>query len=392
VNRKFIFSGLAAGALALGALATVLPSASAGTTPSAGGSNAVRVCAPTKVGVASCDAWAVADANGHMVKSATPIAAAFTPSDIQKAYNLKGLKSGGRTVAIVDAFGYPTLESDLAAYRDFYGLPKCTTKNGCLTILDQRGGHDTPPTDPGWDLEQALDLDAVSATCPDCKIVIVQSDNAAFKNLGPAVDTAAKVKGVVAISNSYSDPGSDGRNRADYNHPGIAVVSSTGDSGYIDSSAPASFRSVIAIGGTSIVPDGSQRGYSESAWSGSGSGCSENNKAPGYQDTKATKCDGDSMADVSGPANPGQGGLSIYYNGHFQQVGGTSESSPFIGAVFALSGRTAGAPGKYLWRDPSHLYDITTGSNGACGPPLCQAGKGWDGPTGLGTPNGVKSF
>jgi len=392
VNRKFIFSGLAAGALALGALTTVLPNASASTPQGTSGTNAVRVCAPAKAGFASCYAWAVADASGKVVQSSAPIAAAFTPTDVQKAYNLKGLKSGGRTVAIVDAFGYPTLESDLNAYRDFYGLPKCTTGNGCLTILDQRGGHQAPPPNSGWDLEQALDLDAVSAACPDCKIVIVQADNAAFKNLGPAVATAAKVKGVAAISNSYGDPGSDGRNRGDYNHPGIAVVASTGDSGYIDSSAPASFRSVIAVGGTSIVPDGSARGYSESAWSGAGSGCSENNLAPAYQDTSATKCKGDSMADVSGPANPGQGGLSIYYNGHFSQVGGTSESSPIIGAVFALSGNTDGHPGKYLWRDPSHLYDITTGSNGSCGSPLCDAGKGWDGPTGLGTPNGIGSF
>jgi subtilase family serine protease len=393
VNRKFIFSGLAAGALALGGLATVLPAASAGTTQSASGANAVRVCpAHPKPGFASCYAMAVADASGKAVQGSAPIAAAFTPKDVQKAYNLKGLESGGRTVAIVDAYAYPTLEADLAAYRDFYGLPKCTTKNGCLTVIGQDGGKPPSQVDAGWDLEQALDLDMVSAACPDCKILMVESDTNSFKNLGAAVKQAAKTKGVVAISNSYGADGADAKNRAAFDHPGIAVVASTGDHGYQDASVPASFTSVIAVGGTSIVPDGSGRGYSESAWSGAGSGCSDRNPAPSYQDTKATKCNGDAMADVSGPANPGQGGLSIYYAGHFSQVGGTSESSPMIAAVFALSGNTKGYPGKYIWKKPSKLYDITSGSNGSCGAPLCDAGKGWDGPTGLGTPNGVAAF
>jgi subtilase family serine protease len=336
---------------------------------------------------------ALADTSGKIVQTAKPIAAAFTPTDVQKAYNLKGLKSGGRTVAIVDAFAYPTLEADLAAYRDFFGLPKCTTANGCLTVIGQDGGKPPTQVDSGWDLEQALDLDMVSAACPDCKILMVQSDNNSFKNLQKAVKQAAKTKGVVAISNSYGADGFDGHNRSAYHHPGIAVVASTGDHGYQDASAPASFTGVIAVGGTSIVPDGSQRGYSETAWSGAGSGCSEKNKKPAYQDAKATKCDGDAMADVSGPANPGAGGLSIYISGHFTTVGGTSESSPMIAAIFGLSGKVKGHPGSYLWgAKSSDFYDITSGSNGACGAPLCDAGKGWDGPTGLGTPNGIGAF
>jgi subtilase family serine protease len=369
----------------------VLPGASASTPQGSSGNHAVRVCAAhPKPGYASCYAMAMADSSGKVIQSTKPLAA-FTPADFQKAYNLKGLKSHG-TVAIVDAFGYPTLEADLNAYRDFYKLPKCTTGNGCLKILDQRGGHQTPPTDAGWDLEQALDLDMVSAVCPDCKIVIVQSDTNSFKNLGAAVNTAAKVKGVVAISNSYGADGADIKNKADYDHPGIAVTASTGDHGYQDASAPANMTSVIAVGGTTVVPDGSQRGFNETVWSGAGSGCSDTNKAPSYQDTKATKCKGDAMADVSAAANPGAGGASIYYNGHFSQVGGTSESSPLIAAVFGLSGKTKGYPGKYLWNNPKELYDITSGTNGSCGAPLCTAGKGWDGPTGLGTPNGDGAF
>jgi len=393
VNRKFVFSGLAAGAIALSGLAAVLPTASASTTQASSGNHAVRVCAAhPKPGFASCHAMALADASGKIVQGAAPIAAAFTPKDIQKAYNLKGLKSGGRTVAIVDAFAYPTLEADLAAYRNFYNLPKCTTGNGCLTVVGQDGGKPPSQVDSGWDLEQALDLDMVSAACPDCKILMVESDTNSFKNLGAAVNQAAKTKGVVAISNSYGADGFDGANKKAFDHPGIAITASTGDHGYQDASAPASFTGVIAVGGTSVVPDGSARGFNETVWSGAGSGCSDTNPAPAYQDTQATKCKGDAMADVSGPANPGAGGLSIYYNGHFTTVGGTSESSPMIAAIFGLSGKVKGYPGKYLWNDPKDLYDITSGTNGSCGAPLCTAGKGWDGPTGLGTPNGIGAF
>ncbi len=393
MNRKFIFSALAAGALALGGLATTLPNASASTPQSATGTHAVHVCAAhPKPGFASCLAMTLAGSNGKVVQSSAPITAAFTPTDIQKAYNLKGLKSGGATVAIVDAYAYPTLEADLSAYRDFYNLPKCTTGNGCLKVIGQDGGKPPTQVDAGWDFEQALDLDMVSAACPDCKLLMVESDDNHNKNIGRAVDQAAKGKGVVAISNSYGSDGLDVHNRHAYIHPGIAIVAATGDHGWKGASIPASFTSVVAVGGTSIVPDGSARGYSETVWSGSGSGCSVKDPAPKYQDTKATKCKGDAMADVAGPANPGAGGLSVYYSGHFTVVGGTSESTPMIAAVYALSGKVDGYPGSYPWSNPSKLYDITTGSNGACGAPLCTAGKGWDGPTGLGTPNGDGAF
>src|SRR4029079_13564402 len=184
--------------------------------------------------------------------------------------------------AIIDAFGYSNLEADLKVYRSTYGLPPCTTKNGCLTILDERGGTNYPPDDTGWDLEQALDVDMVSAVCPDCKIVVVQGKAPNLKSLGPAVNTAAKVKGVVAISNSYG--GGDNNNKPYYNHPGIAVVASTGDAGYTGGGDyPSSDSHVVAVGGTSVFPDSSRRGFHESAWSGAGSACARRNPQPNYQ-------------------------------------------------------------------------------------------------------------
>jgi subtilase family serine protease len=342
---------------------------------------------------AACVAIAVANADGSYLRSVQPLDAAFTPTDIQKAYNLKGLKSHGATVAIIDAFGYTSLESDLAKYRSTYDLPECTTKNKCLRIVDQRGGHDLPPEDPGWALEQALDVDAVSAACPDCKILVVQADSNGIKSLSRAVQWASKQPGVVAVSNSYG--GHDRRHqfRGRYSRSGVAITASTGDSGWQGGSYPADDPHVVAVGGTSVHRTfDNSRGYTESAWSGAGSGCSMAMRVPSWQKDVKTTCKTRAMSDVSAAADPNFGGLSIVYHGGFQQVGGTSESSPLIAAVYALSGHTEKYPARIPYEKSKYLYDVTSGSNGSCGAPLCSAGKGWDGPTGMGTPNGVKGF
>jgi subtilase family serine protease len=390
VKRPLILSGLAAAALAASALAAAVPGASAmPASPGAAPKSAVHACAAHATpGHATCLALVAATSAGTVLRSVQPLATAFTPADIQKAYGLGGLHSGGRTVAIVDAYGYPTLESDLAKFRSTYKLPACTTSNGCLTVVNQTGGSTPPPTDSGWDLEQALDVDSVSAACPDCKILVVQGNAPSFADLKQAENTAAAHPGVVAISNSYS-----GRARASsaYNHPGIAITASTGDSGYDPGAYPASDTHVVAVGGTSVFRDSSARGYHETVWSGAGSGCGSNPK-PKWQGSAKTTCSTKASADVSAAADPGNGGLSIVYRGGFEQVGGTSESSPIIAAVYALSGKTTGYPAKFAYRNPGALYDITSGNNGSCGVPLCQARTGWDGPTGMGTPHGVGGF
>ena len=281
MNRKVIFSGLAAGALAITGLAAVMPAASARPANPSVGSHAVRVCSThVKPGHASCYALAMTASNGKVQGSVKPLAAAFTPADIQKAYKLTGLKSGGRTVAIVDAFGYPGLEADLAHFRSTYGLPACTTANGCFKRMDQNGGSSNPPTNSGWDIEQALDVDAVSAACPDCKILVVQATSNSFADLGTAVNRAALQPGVKAISNSYG--GGNSSNQAAYNHKRIAVTASTGDNGFNGGSYPSSDTHVVAVGGTSAFKDGSARGFHETVWSGAGSGCGTNPK-PAWQ-------------------------------------------------------------------------------------------------------------
>lgn len=392
MRPRLILAGLASGALAVSGLAALLPGATAAPVQQTGlATHTIHVC-PTHVkpGQVTCFAIAVAYPNGKMMTSPTQIASAMTPADIQKAYGLTGLKSHGATVGIVDAYGYSGLEADLKVFRSTYDLPPCTIKNGCLKIVNQNGGTKHLPADnPGWDLEQALDVDMVSSACPDCNIVVVQGKYPSLKSLGKAVDTAVKL-GAVAVSNSYG--GGDHTDTADYDHPGVAITASTGDDGYQGGSYPASGSTVVAIGGTTLVKDSSKRGFTETAWSGAGSGCSRKNPQMPWQTKKMTSCKTKAMADVSGPANPGAGGLNIYYSGAWRQVGGTSESSPMIASVYALSGNTKGYPAKYPYAKTKYLYDITSGSNGSCGAPLCTSGKGWDGPTGIGSPHGVKGF
>lgn len=390
---------LAVPAIAALLLAGVGPQASAAPSPHAN-YHAQKVCDPAEVkaGDAACHALRLEDAAGNAVNPMVTSTGAMTPADIRAAYNLTSANSGGRTVAIVDAYGYPNAAADLAVYRSTYGLPACTVANGCLKIVNQTGGTKLPKYNYGWAGEQALDLDAVSATCPDCKILLVQANSASFADLGTAVKTAASFPGVVAISNSYGGgDAADATYGKYYNHPGIAVTASTGDNGYKGGSYPASSGYVTAVGGTSLkLAAGTARGWSETVWSGAGSGCSTLNAAPAGQAAFNTGCTGRAMADVSAVADPNTG-LRIYAptrsGSAWQQYGGTSLSAPIIAAVYALSGNTAGYANSLPYANPGAFNDVISGSNGTCPTSQwCTARAGWDGPTGLGTPNGVGGF
>ncbi|MGZ4592159.1 MAG: peptidase S8, partial [Actinomycetes bacterium] len=230
-------AGSAVALVALGAATSALaqPASTQGSAH-----RAAHVCAAPVRGSASCNAQVVVDASGRPSITSGP--SGLNPADIRSAYNLGASASGGRTVAIVDAYDDPTAESDLGVYRSQFGLPACTTGNGCFRKVGQTGGA-LPKVNAGWATEISLDLDMVSATCPDCKILLVEANSASFSNLGAAVNYAA-TQGVTAISNSYG--GSDSTALAAYNHPGIAITASTGDSGY-GVQSPASFDCVIAV-------------------------------------------------------------------------------------------------------------------------------------------------
>jgi subtilase family serine protease len=398
VSKRFFAAILGAGALAVSALTAGVPGADAASPrlTHLSGLHAQRVCAKPTAGHAACLSKVLVDSKGAIPMATAPLSTALSPAQLKAAYGLNGTSGAGRTVAIVDAYGYPNLERDLTTYRNYYGMTPCTTANGCLKIVDQNGGTSLPRVDVGWSQEQALDVDAVSATCPDCKILVVQAKTASFANLGAAVNTAAKQAGVVAISNSYG--GSDAPDSSDgapYNHPGIAVTASTGDNGYQGGSYPASSSYVTAVGGTSLKMSGTTR-VSETVWSGAGSGCSTYNTALAAASSFNTGCAKRAMADVSAAADPNTGGLSVYAptttrSSSWSQYGGTSESSPIIASVYALAG--GGYSNATPYAHPGNLNDITSGSNGTCPTTQwCNARVGWDGPTGLGTPNGTGAF
>lgn len=353
--------------------------------------HSAHVCASPSGDSAACDALVLADSTGKPELSRGP--AGLAPADIRSAYGLNGTASGGRTVAIVDAYNDPTATTDLAKYRSTFGLSSCTTATGCLRVVSQTGTSRLPRVNAGWAAEISLDLDMVSATCPDCKILLVEANSSSFADLGTAVNYAATQQ-VAAISNSYS--GSDTAQLAAYDHPGIAITAATGDSGY-GSGAPATFDTVVAVGGTSLTKAANARGWAETAWSGAGSLCSKINPKPSWQ-AASTQCTGKGVADVSAIADPNTG-VSIYdttpYEGGigWQVYGGTSAAVLIVASVYALSGNTAAYPAAFTWAHAAGLNDVTAGSNGSCATAVwCHAGPGWDGPTGLGTPNGTSAF
>jgi len=314
------------------------------------------------------------------------------------------------TVAIVDAYDDPKAASDLAVYRKQFGLPACAT--GCFTKVNQSGTPGNyPKGNRSWAEEISLDLDMVSAICPNCHILLVEATSASFANLGAAENEAVKL-GANAISNSYGGSEFNTETNYDqyYTHLGIAITVSSGDGGY-GVEYPAASPYVTAVGGTSLTHVSSPtRAWTETAWSGAGSGCSAYEPKPtppGQTTTWQTNqidpsCGMRTVADVSAVADP-YTGVSVYDTyggvGGWLVFGGTSVASPIIASVYALAGpissTTYGSQVPYsaYLSNPSVLNDIQSGSNGSCsGSYLCTAVPGYDGPTGLGTPNGTSGF
>ncbi len=356
-------------------------------------------CAAAKKGFAACDAIVVGSAKSAAVVAAgvkpdasTP--SGFFPADLRTAYSLPSTTAGsGQTVAIVDAYDDPNAEADLGVYRAQFGIPACTTANGCFKKVGQTGGA-VPAKNASWAEEISLDLDMVSAICPNCHILLVEAKTASIANLGKAVNEAAAL-GATEISNSYGGGDETDASAPYYNHPGIMITASTGDNAY-GVSFPASSAYVTAVGGTHLTLTGGVR--AETAWSDAGSGCSTKNPALSGQASFGTGCSKRAVGDVSAVADPATG-VAVYdslsYQGYVGWLvfGGTSVSSPIIASVYALAGNAASINNNYPYTHSGSLHDVTSGSNGSCSPSqLCTARVGWDGPTGLGTPNGVGAF
>jgi subtilase family serine protease len=351
-----------------------------------------RVCPSAEPEAARCHSLVRVDAGGSPLAAGTP--RGYGPADLRAAYGITGTGSSSQTIAIVDAYDDANAESDLAVYRAQYGLPPCTTANGCFRKIDQNGGTSYPRGDMGWAEEISLDLDMASAICPDCHILLVEAKSNSFANLTAAVDRAATL-GATVISNSYggSEFSSEVTQQSHYNHPGIAITVSSGDNGY-GVEFPASSQYVTAVGGTSLNRSGSS--FTETAWDGAGSGCSAYIPKPSWQTDAG--CSRRSVADVSAVADPNTG-VAVYdtyrlHPGGWLVFGGTSVAAPIVASVYAVAGNASTLNyGSFAYSHTSSLNDVTSGNNGSCGGSyLCTAGTGYDGPTGLGTPKGTGAF
>ncbi|MEV6832809.1 peptidase S8 [Amycolatopsis sp. NPDC051102] len=367
--------------------------------------HAQRVCSAAPAGFAACNAWIDTDTTAAL--AATP--SGLGPADLLSAYNLgslAGSAGAGRTIAIVDAYDAPTAFADVNVYRAQYGIPalaSCTPSSidasttPCFAKADQNGGTSYPRKDGGWAQEISLDLDMASAICPKCNVLLVEGTSSSFANLGTAVNTAVRL-GAEVVSNSYGGSEFSGEASSEgqyFNHPGVAITVSSGDSGY-GVEFPAASRYVTAVGGTSLKKASNTRGWSETAWSGAGSGCSAYITKPSWQTDSG--CGKRTVADVSAVADPATG-VAVYDSTAYQGrsgwlvFGGTSVAAPVVGGVYALGGVSGVSGANTVYSHTSSLYDVSGGSNGSCGGSyLCTAVTGYDGPTGLGTPAGGAAF
>jgi Subtilase family len=392
-----------------------------------------RLCArPADESERRCDAIQRVDIAMTMHPSGSP--QGYSPADLQSAYGLTGFSASngaGQTVAIVDAYDDPKAESDLGVYRSTYGLPPCTTANGCFRKLNQKGlASPLPRKDAGWGGEESLDLDMVSASCPNCHILFIEASGAGTVSLDTAVNTAARL-GATVISNSYGG-GEYSKSDPAFVHPGIVITASAGDDDYYDCDPfesfgyacsgpdqPASFANVVAVGGTRLErASAGTRPWTETVWNdvtskgldylgGTGSGCSLKVAKPVWQTDQG--CTMRSETDVSADADP-ETPVAVYDSfprGGWGAFGGTSVSSPLVAGIFALAGNAASVPQPQgLWQaQGAGFNDVVSGNNlvptsvyrKAVSCPtawsyICTAGVGYDGPSGWGTPNGIGSF
>jgi subtilase family serine protease len=337
--------------------------------------------------------------NGTAAATAGPNG--LTPPDLWSAYRLPFRRDIRQTVAIVDPYSTPGLAQYLASYRSHFGLPPC---RGCLKIVNQEGRAAPLPgsgAGSGWDLETTLDADMVSVACPSCHILLVEARTSEISDLAASENTAARL-GAPVISNSYS--GQEGGYAMTfakaYDHPGHKIVVSAGDRGYGEANFPADLATVTAVGGTQLRRSSDARGWSERVWNqahvgAAASGCSAYVAKPAWQHDP--HCPGRTIADVSAVAS----NVPIYnkYWGGWITVAGTSIAAPLIAGIYGLAGNAARLPPGSLYQHQRQLFDITEGNSAyltnprACGNDyLCVAKKGYDAPTGLGTPDGTGAF
>jgi Subtilase family len=324
----------------------------------------------------------------------------LTPADFQAAYKLPSSKKGeGQIVAIVDAYDNPNVASDLAAYRSEFNLG---TAN--FTKYNQDGEqYDYPKGNAGWGIEIDLDAEMVSASCPNCTIYLVEANNNVGSNLYAAETEAVKL-GATIVTNSWGGAAGASGSGGAFQAPGVAYLASAGDAGY-GMQDPADYDTVISVGGTRLKAHGSA-GFKETVWIYSGGGCSDVSKPPWQNDPLCSERTGNDIAAVA--ANVAE--YDTYSEPGWIVEGGTSVSSPLMAGVLALAGNESTMyGGRSFWalQAKAHAKDFNTKITGTIkncpakftGTYVCTAGlsgskayETYSGPTGWGSPKGIKGF
>ncbi len=417
-------------ALMLGAMLAITPAILSATPAAAATSSLPRFVFPcgTSFGLDKLHCLVIKNTAAHPTAqtvrpNAIPSGNGYGPSQLQAAYGLTSASASlgsGTTVAVVDAYNDPTAASDLAAYRSAAGLPALTS--GQFTQYNQNGATSplpaTAPASDDWTLEESLDVDMVSAICPNCKIDLVEANNDSGTGLYVAEETAATTLAAKYISNSWG--GSESSTDTTYDSQyfgvsGVVYTASAGDSAYSGGVIyPATSPHVVSVGGTTLNTSSNARGWTESVWKtssseGTGSGCSAYEPTPSWQSSISlitAACSHRVDNDVAADADPNTG-AAVYdtsnSNGGWNEVGGTSESSPIIASVYALAGNNGNGGNNAadsIYTHTANLYEVTASNDGTCTPPaadsvLCTAtgaANTYNGPTGWGTPNGLTAF
>lgn len=359
------------------------------------GLNVSAVCPDVLPGNAQCLALLRTDITPS---TNPPTLAGLTPADFQSAYKLPSSTKGAtQVVAIVDAYDNPAVAADLGVYRSKFGLPKAN-----FTKYNQDGQTKKYPTpDTTWGLEEDLDVQMVSASCPNCTIYLVEADSNSATNLEKAEAQAVKL-GAHIVSNSWICYGlNDCDDSTYFDTPGVVYLAAAGDDGY-GTGGPMALGNVVAVGGTTLSKAEGKRGWLETAWTDTGSGCASGITKPSWQNDP--DCTYRMANDVAADADPSTG-AAVYDTfgfGGWLVDGGTSLSTPLIAGVFALAGNATSQHGGQTFWENKHekktaLYYVTSGNNGSCSPSyFCTDGtreyRNYGGPTGWGTPNGIGAF
>ncbi|HEY8314206.1 MAG TPA: hypothetical protein VIG51_08505 [Candidatus Baltobacteraceae bacterium] len=358
------------------------PESLPGDSPEALPGGDLALCPDARPGVARCLAVQNTGVLPLSDPAATPLEIrGLHPADIRSAYGLPAGGGDGQTVAIVDAYDDPGAEADLAVYRNAFGLTPCTTLNGCFQKTAQDGSTRYPAPNAAWATEIALDLDVVSATCPRCRILLVEASSASLDDLAASDDRAVAL-GATVVSNSYDAaewPG-EAALETHYAHRGVPITVSSGDGGI--PTYPAASRYVTAVGGTTLTRNGS--GWTQSPWKNAGHGCSYYMWRP-YWQPKGPCHNARSTVDIAVVADP-QTGVAVYDDfsnsgqaGGWIVVGGTSVGAPLVASAYALAGN--GRSINSAWYAYQHRDAFTD-----IGP------AGFDAYAGIGSPRNVTGF